>query len=125
MAAALLLCVLSMGAEGPPVQETVDVIELNHFYDDEGRHVFDQVIFYRWNGFRDDVVDWRPVKSAARPHRRGAGWEYLWFDETVGNDVPRQVRAGSYRETWTQFDPEIAEREQLPKELRTLLRRAL
>ena len=58
-------------------RESVDLIELNHFYDEQGRLVFDQVIFYDWSAAdaRYNVRAWRLVKnsgpaSAARLERR-------------------------------------------------------
>lgn len=46
--------------------DKVDVVEVNHFYDEQGRYVFDQVIYYDWNRYegRYDVVDWRLIKNA-------------------------------------------------------------
>ena len=103
--------------------DACDVIELNHFYDDAGRHVFDQVIFYTWDGSRHQVLDWRLVKSPSYlPQRSARGaWQCLFVDGS-SRDVLRQVTGRSFRETWTQFDPELAEREVLPKEHRRLLR---
>ena len=97
----------------------VDVVELNHFYDDNGQPVFDQVIYYDWDGARHQVRDWWLVKDPGQlPQRDWArgGYVALWFDDSV----LRQVRAASLRETWTQYDP-VAEREVLPKEQRRLL----
>jgi hypothetical protein len=92
--------------------DTADVIELNHFYDPEGRKVFDQVIFWEWHAeeaaFR--IVAWRlwksPAQTPERDWQRG-GYRTLWFDE----DQLRLVRATSYRETWTQYDPELEDRQ--------------
>jgi hypothetical protein len=99
--------------------DTADVIELNHFYDPEGRKVFDQVIFWEWHAeeaaFR--VVAWRLWKSPAQtPHRdwlRG-GYRTLWLDV----DLPRLVRAASFHESWTQYDPELEDRHFLPPDRR-------
>lgn len=83
------------------VSETVDIVEVNHFYDDNGRHVFDQVIFYDWDG---TCVDWRLIKNESmRPNR----CKMLWFDDTI----LRKITAKSQRETWTQYDPELVDRE--------------
>lgn len=109
-----------------PVRESVDLIELNHFYDESGRLVFDQVIFYDWSSSdsRYQVRAWRLVNShSQRPIRdwaNGGGAIYIaaWQD----GDIFRRVESPSFRETWTQFDPELVEREQLPKEFRRELR---
>ena len=42
----------------------------------------------------------------------------MWHD---GEQI-RQIRSKSIRETWTQYDPELVEREYLPKERRKELR---
>lgn len=123
-----LFLLLALSAPGPELvlHDECDVIELNHFYDDQGRQVFDQVIFFTWDGRRHQVLDWRLVKQPSHlPHRNwsavGEQWQCLWVDERDGNRL-RRVVARSCRETWTQFDPELVERESLPKERRRLLR---
>jgi hypothetical protein len=104
-------------------RETVDLVEVNHFYDEQGRLVFDQTIFYDWsadNG-RHMVRAWRLVKNPAQLPQRDwndGGYVSIWHD----GDVLRHVRATSIRETWTQYDPELVEREFLPKEHRKELR---
>lgn len=109
-------------------RESVDLIELNHFYDEHGRLVFDQVIFYDWSSAdaRYNVRAWRLVKNPAQlPQRDWSGpaasagnYSAMWQD----GDQLRQVRSQSFRETWTQYDPELVEREYLPKERRKELR---
>ena len=106
------------------VNDQVDLIEVNHFYDDQGRLVFDQVIFYDWSSIenRYQVRAWRLLKHNAQiPRRnwRSGEFESIWHD----GDVLRRVRTKVIRETWTQFDPEILEREYLPKEHRRELRK--
>lgn len=119
LAAVILLAALSMGDDRAVLAESVDVVELNHFYDSEGGHVLDQIVFYRWQDARHQVVDFRVVKSPeCLPVRQGSYWACLW------NDGPRLrlVRAASFRESWTQYDPELVEREYFPKEYRRGLR---
>jgi hypothetical protein len=104
-------------------RESVDLIELNHFYDEHGRLVFDQVIFYDWSvaDSRYNVRAWRLVKNPAQlPQRdwKDGGYSAMWQD---GEQI-RHVRSKSIRETWTQYDPELVEREYLPKERRKELR---
>lgn len=104
-------------------REKVDLMEVNHFYDEQGRLVFDQVIFYDWSAAdsRYMVRAWRLVKSPNQlPMRdwREGGFTAIWQD----GEVLRRVQAESMRETWTQFDPELVEREYLPKERRKELR---
>src|SRR5262245_31984688 len=104
-------------------RESVDLIELNHFYDEHGRLVFDQVIFYDWAAAdaRYNVRAWRLVKNPAQLPQRdwtGGGYTALWQD---GEQI-RHIYSKSIRETWTQYDPELVEREYLPKEKRKELR---
>lgn len=104
--------------------ESADLVEVNHFYDECGKHVFDQIIWYDWDAYRSrfDVIAWRLVKGREilpqRDHECG-GWVQVWLDGTV----MRRVRSASRCETWTQFDPELVERESLPKEHRRELRK--
>ncbi len=105
--------------------EQVELIELNHFHDEQGRLVFDQVIFYDWSEphGRYMVRAWRLVKSPSQlPQRnwRDGSYVTIWHD----GDTLRKVRAETMRETWTQHDPELTEREYLPKEKRKDLRPA-
>ena len=95
--------------------DAADVIELNHFYDGDGRPVFDQVIFWQWHADEDAyrVRAWRlwktPAQTPWRDWVRG-GYATAWID----GDRLRVVRATSFRETWTQHDPELEDREFLP-----------
>lgn len=109
-----------------PVDDTtvdeVDLIEVNHFHDEQGRLVFDQIIFYDWcpDKSRYQVRAWRMLKEQTQiPRRdvRGGGFVAVWHDSQNG-DLLRKVRSQSLRETWTQYDPELVEREFLPKERR-------
>lgn len=110
-------------ADPPPViHERVDLIELNHFVDEEGREVFQQIIFYDWSEphHRFHVRAWRLVKGPSQlPRRR---WspnrvECTWHDD----GLLRRVWAPSMRETWTQQDPERTNRLLLPEDQRVPL----
>ena len=77
------------------------------------------MIFYDWSQDvgRYQVRAWRLVKSPTQfPQRDWEQGNYLsiWQD----GEVLRKIRAASARESWTQYDPELVEREYLPKELR-------
>ncbi len=106
--------------------ERVDLIEVNHFYDEHGKLVFDQIIFYDWcdQKCRYNVRAWRLLKKPAQVPSRN--WEHgdyvsIWKDGAL----VRHVRAPSFRESWTQYDPELAERDFLPKERRADLCRMI
>lgn len=100
-------------------RESVDLIEVNHFYDETGKLVFDQIIFYDWSAEhgRYHVRAWRLLKSDGQIPVRNwnkGGFVAVWHD----GETLRVVRASSIRESWTQYDPELVEREYLPKEKR-------
>lgn len=101
------------------LEDRADVAEVNHFYDEQGRLVFDQAIWWEWSPIheRHQCLAWRLIKSPSQlpvpDHERG-GFAATWND----GEVIRTVRADSYRETWLQYDPELADREVLPKERR-------
>ena len=102
--------------------DQVDLVEINHYYDENGRLVFDQIIFYDWStgSNRYHVRDWRMLKNPAQiPHRDWQKGNYIaiWRDD----GVLRKVVAKAARESWTQYDPEFIEREFLPKEMRRKL----
>ena len=104
--------------------DKVDLIEINHFFDEQGRLVFDQIIFYDWVPIenRYHVRAWRLLKSPAQiPRRDWASGDFLtiWHD----GEVLRKVRSKGIHETWTQYDPELLEREYLPKEKRRELQK--
>jgi len=97
--------------------DSVDVIETNHFYDEQGRLVFDQTIYWDWSrdAARYVIRAWRLVKTPNQiPRRDGAGYLALWND----GELLRVVSAPSVRETWTQYDPELVDRNFMPKECR-------
>ena len=105
-----------------PVEDRVAMTEVNHFFDDDARPIFTQVIFWEWDHdqHRFRVVAWRMLKSVegetATPHglwprKVHGGFESLWQD----GEVLRKVRANVYHQTWTQYDPELRDRNHHPK----------
>ncbi len=118
----IAILLLSIVPHDPGIlRESHDSVELNHFYDEHGRLVFDQVIWWDWS-CRDEryqVVDWRLVKQPWQvPVMERGGYRCLWLD----GEQMRCVYSRSYQESWLQYDPELAEREILPKEARRGLR---
>lgn len=112
MAAAWILLALTTGFEPLIVEEQVTTIELNRFYDSDGKLVFSQWLF--WDE-ELSLIDWRMKKCD--PCIEGGAM--LWIDDGVF----RKVRFRQYRESHTQHDPELWERERLPKEQRRGLRK--
>lgn len=100
----------------------VDLIELNHFVDDEGREVFRQLIFYDWSDTKKRflVRSWRLVKSTEQLPKQT--WKpsqhYVMWTE---NGSIRRVEAPQLRKTWSQKDPEKVNRDFLPEDQRVPL----
>lgn len=118
----LLLLLASFGSAVPV--DYCDLIELNHLHDEQGRHVFDQLVYwdFRFEQAAYVVRAWRlqktPEQIPQRDFERG-GYVARWHD----NDTLRVVRAKQFRETWTTYDPELANREIFPKDMRRELTR--
>jgi len=109
-------------------RDSVDLVEINHFHDEKGRLVFDQIIFYDWCPVqcRYQVRDWRLLKNAAQiPVRDWRTGEYvaIWHDFKDKNTL-RTIHTKTVRESWTQYDPELVEREFLAQEDRRELRKS-
>jgi hypothetical protein len=107
----------------------VDVVEVNHLYNDMGEHVLDQVIFWDWcfNAGRYQVRDWRLLRGASSPSGRVCYgpqrlWPFSWQVTLLDDGGVRRIYARAVRETWTQYDPEMAERNVLEEQKRRKLR---
>jgi hypothetical protein len=106
--------------------DQVDLVEWNHLYDEQGHHVFDQIIFYDWSPRhgRYQVRAWRLLKKPNQvPYWDRTTQRYLtlWHDGCV----LRKVQAKTMRQSWTQHDPELIERAFLPKDQRSELRKLI
>ena len=106
MLGVVLCCCVS---SSPIIEDRCDLLELNHHYDDDGEHVFTQLIFWQWSHNRFEVVAWQ-FKKDAQIYRVGRRWRCVWQN----NGVTRVVTAAAYSETWTQHDPEVDARAVLP-----------
>jgi len=108
----LCVCGLVTSKSSQVAEEYVDLIELNHFYDQQGRHVYDQVIFYEqtpetgrfqvraWCLVEDrDSLNRRPVKNL-----ESQIYQVDWFD--TDQRMLRKITSHVFRESWTQVDPE-------------------
>lgn len=82
----------------------VDFIELNHVRD------LDQFVFWELceEGYR--VVDWRLARKCSL-RKVSDGWEVLVRE---GRGVRIFVLSVGYRETWTDEDVELADRDRFP-----------
>jgi hypothetical protein len=129
-AATLAVCLAVCGASPSPKisEERVDLIEVNHFHDDQGRPVFDQILFYDWSPSdqRYQIRDWRLLKNTNQiPLRSTKDGDYVavWSD-FKSRDILRKTQAKLLRESWTQYDPELVERDFLPEGKRRKLQDA-
>jgi hypothetical protein len=116
----ILLLILILPVRNDTVlKDHVDLIEYNHYHDSNMKPIFDQLIFYDWSEQkrRFQVRAWRLVKLESQiPFRDhyNKKWMVRWHD----NDMLREVTSPSCRETWTQYDPEVLERDFLPQDQR-------
>lgn len=120
MGNSLILLLFGIIPQSFVVEDHIEVAEINHFYDEQGRLVFDQIIFYEDNrrANRLDIVDWRLIKDEnIIPIRNNNGFSAIWYD----NGTFRKLNVREVRTSWTQYDPELVGREFLPKERRKLL----
>ncbi len=123
----LLMVTLGNIDTSSSIHETVDLIELNHFHDEQGRPVYDQVIFYEWSASQakyhvrawclvepKEIVSRRPIHS-----HHDDRYHVRWFDND--QNIHRHISSPLYRETWTQTDPERANKKILDERNRTAL----
>lgn len=125
----VFLCAFTVGQShrGNIVHEHVDLIELNHFYDQQGRHVYDQVIFYERcpDTGKFKVRAWCLVEDRETLSRRPIRdlesnlYQVNWFDSD--QRLLRKITSRMYRESWTQVDPERANKRIVDERLRTSL----
>jgi hypothetical protein len=118
----LAMLLLSIVPRDDTVRESVDLIELNHTFNENGDPNLCQLIYYHWHRDRYEVIAWRMLKSPLmvpyRDHTHG-GYTAVWVDD---RDTLRVVRSKDFRESWTQYDVELWERNQLPANERRELR---
>lgn len=124
-----LVLAIASGGSGPTdkVVQKVDLIELNHCYDDLGRHCYDQVVFYEWSPDyrRYHVVAWCLIEngSSRTPILDRAKKQYVvrWHDRDSGRS--REIWSSLYRETWSNSDPERANKKLMDEKYRVALLR--
>jgi len=106
--------------------EHVDLIELNHYFDNRARHVFSQVIIYeRWahNG-EFHVRFWALIEERESLNRIPiqdfhANKVTVWIK--LNNGVTTRLESRLFKETWTQHDPEKRDKDVLPEQFRLRL----
>ncbi len=104
---------LALGLLAAPVQSTrVDLIEINHYVSHGGQ--LDQVIFWSLDESGEcHVRAWRLRSKVVVSHRRGRM-------VITGAERGRifLITSDSWGETWTLYDPEVADRRVVPVEQR-------
>ena len=119
---AIAICAVVFGIQVQNQERTrsisVDVIELNHVYDDRGEIRFHQLIYWRWHvsDRKYHVAHWRMVDEHYYVARHGIGWRDSYQMPDFG--VRYAVDANSYRETWTSYDREIIDHAEWPVDRR-------
>ena len=104
----LIACILPVGSE--PVR--CDQIELNRVYNDDGQLWLEQVIFWRW----EPAVGWACEGWRRLDHGRLRKTPHGWRWEEPGLCVEARVM----RQSWTQYDRELVNRDEWPVERRRL-----
>lgn len=96
--------------------EKFDIIELNHYYDENGIKLLDQIIFYRWSEQRQDYLceGWRLFKKGNNLNFRDGIHEFSFREGAI----TKKINSERFMETYTQYDKELLERRKLPRELR-------
>jgi hypothetical protein len=114
------LALLSIVPVGDDVlRDRCDLAEMHNFYDEHGRLIFTQLVWWSWNPreHRMDCIDWRLCKQPAQIPERGwerGGFMAAWLD----GEQMRVVRSNGFIESWGQVDVELIAREVLPKDQR-------
>lgn len=109
----ILLLLSSLGASDVPCgveKFNISVAELNHYYDENGKIVFHQVIWMDWGNNGHHVQAWKWLKDV----RMVQNWSYFF----VGGKLVA-IRANSRSTTWTQKDPEVSDRSIRPAHQRS------
>lgn len=123
----LVLLYSNPSCSNKTIEETVDLIELNHKYDTDGQHMFDQIIYWEHdpsNG-RYYVRAWHMVGPQSANvnypthNHKTETWEVFWFDQS--EQLNRKVKSKIYRETWTKNDPERDDLKIMPEQYRRKL----
>ena len=113
-------CICLAFAIGTKSRDTIecDLIELNHVYDLEGNHQFSQVIAWDWcdNCATFHAAGWQMLENGRTGPKRIFHKNKWRFAGRNGS----AIEANGFRRTWTQFDPEMIDRQTFPEQLRRL-----
>jgi hypothetical protein len=122
MMPAIVLLICGLVPHSTIAFDRCDVVQIDHYYDDRWSLVFDQMIFWEWSEEQSmyRVLAWRLIKSKDQCPLRdwvAGGYVVRWMD----GSILREVRAESIRESWSQSDQEVENRNMFPVHKRRLL----
>ena len=117
-----LICICLLEFDDPVnylKEDRVDLIEINHYFDTNGKPVLNQLIFHEWNDRRQqfEICDYKLLRSDNHLPLHGMPGQVpycIWHDD----QNLRMVRGRNTIETWTQYDPENRQRKSVPAEIR-------
>jgi hypothetical protein len=94
-----------------------DVLEISHYYDDNGKPLLTQLIAWSWSDAtgRHEIREWKIVGGFRDyPRQTPDGWIAHWSQNRI-------ARAKAFKESWWNFDIELIERQSTPREQRVPL----
>lgn len=130
MQALMTAVILSLLPDYNIVCTNVDAIELNNYYDENGRHVFSQYIFWKWeegnDGERFYVQDWRLYNLKKKQYLPTYDWKRKVYSVNwIDGKHHRKIRSPIFFQSWTQHDPEVEDRKYKPQLKRAKLNNSI
>jgi hypothetical protein len=125
---ALLISLAVVRSDFNTTHDHCDLAELNSFHDCNGRHVYDQVIFYEWNPSlnRYHVRAWVLSDGDKQPQRDYRTGLYVTKYTERDSNLERVITSTHYRRSWSQIDPERDNKRLLPEnERHALIKRSV
>lgn len=118
----LCLCV-GVGSLGGSfgIKERCDMMELNHYYDKDGRQIYDQVIYWRRRpqDGKYEVREWALVEDRESVNNRPCKNENsgMWesYYKRSGDDYYLIVTSPIFKESHTMYDPERENKKMTPE----------
>lgn len=109
MGISVLLTVLALGIipHSPIISDTFDRVEINRYHDDNGRFVFEQLIFYDWDSYggRFRCEGFLLAKDDQRD-KVSYSVEGNSIILNGGGEI-RNIKFKSLHRSWTQYDVEM------------------
>ena len=116
----ITLLLLTIITKTNQTQEHIDLIELNHKYDQKGNWIFDQIIYWEKHPHQTKyyVRTWHHAQKPEhypQKHPTQQTWTNTWTDD---KNHTHHHTTKNYQETWTQNDPERDNLKKLPQNQR-------